>query len=144
MTLLHLLDLPVFQLQRGLAAEDGGHDADHPLVRDDLVDLALEVLERAVGDLDLVPLLELRRPGPLCCSRRVGRKIAWLRSLRPGRSGRPGPRPGAAHPPVLNGPNFRTWISSISQLNTMSMTNRNPAIRNMNAITTLVDPSSSL
>src|SRR5205085_9981232 len=55
----HLLDLPVLQFQGGGAPEDRGDDPDHALVGDDLLDLALEVLERAVGDLDLVALLVL-------------------------------------------------------------------------------------
>ena len=40
-------------------AEDGGDQADLPLIAEDLVDLALEVLECAVVDLDLVPLAVL-------------------------------------------------------------------------------------
>src|SRR5437867_7125387 len=56
---LHLLDLPILQFQWGGPAENGGDDPDHSLVGDDLLDLALEVLEGPVGDLDLVALLKL-------------------------------------------------------------------------------------
>src|SRR5207244_10818760 len=55
---LNLFDLPVFQLQWRGAAEDGGDDPHHPLVEDDLIDLALEIHECAVGDFDAIALLE--------------------------------------------------------------------------------------
>src|SRR6185437_9879725 len=55
--LLDLLDLPVFQFQRGGSTENGRDDPDHALVGDELVDFAFEVDERAVGDLDPLALL---------------------------------------------------------------------------------------
>src|SRR5687768_12158728 len=54
-----LFDLPVLEFQRRRASEDRRDDSDNALVGDDLVDLAFEVLECAVVDLDLVALLEL-------------------------------------------------------------------------------------
>src|SRR5687767_14288039 len=52
------LDLPVLELDRRRAPEDGDDDAHDALRRDRLVDDAVERLERAFLDLDGVALLE--------------------------------------------------------------------------------------
>src|ERR1043166_3884673 len=53
------LDLPVLELHGGRPAEDRDDHLDETLVRDDLVDDAVEALEGAFLDLDGLALLEL-------------------------------------------------------------------------------------